>query len=1372
MNDDTTPLTQFELSTDVKYRGRPTLVMQRTRVHVPMSFTLTEPGTIEFSLRMPAQRGQPVHLRLLCDGAVVLDVDNEGLEAPRWESFEVALDAGRRALEFRFEPRADASWPEDTKAFHLGGVVIGLHLISLRRWLSNRAGDLRDWAWNSKAERLELSYDTVEDHHPVLEAPVVTRRGLMRVVQDEHDGASITELIALDNDDRLVHFRRDSSSASGWSHDTAKIPDAPPGKPVRELHAFYEGAALHAFVHFSNPHDYTTTTLALRRSRDGAWSSVALGPELGELLATTEDFRVYRDEGGNHAVFGAGRSTGGQRHAFIASRGNEGAWQLNWKQALDPDSNAQYHLLPGTGDDPLTLLRVEDRQGDTVDYHVTGGRIEAGRFVSSGGPRKMLFNVGSGGYTVRDIIPLPNPKRYINFVIRTSNDEYYVIRELRGQGYYNVDAQRWRLPKRNHESEGQPIYFSRLVAGRHKERTVVFASGSSPASLWVCRQDSHDDWGVTFQPWSELGDAPRNFDVPELMANGPELFLVNTELQLEHMLQDSDDPSRCWHSRTLASPSASATKLHQTTSHALEVRLLGPHDSATSSVPVRIYASRPAVAWINGTSHHLGPDTPLLTRTSMSGKATLKFAGSGFGGTGLTAPRVGVQVPDLGPDIQWMSPDRALHERLAGGDPGFEISKDELRERGLISRRLDDEHAEHVVDAVKRAGKQLLASHADSLNAGPQDATELEPVGWEFHFDSSHHTGVHVRRISAEEGAALATALDAEGLLDADATGLFDFLGDLLRKAANFVERVVKVVVNFVDDTIHMAVHFLDELGQVVLRGASAIADMFALVFKRLAHAFGEIVDAVGSTLNWLRVLFAWDSIKVTKEVIALHVDNTFKAMAHALDETAVNAIQRTCGSMKQHLHDKFATWHQWFEDNQHSLQQLGQNTGREPNPVHDRTAHTAMAKHALRCNFVQHHSEAHTDGLPQPTWSEALDLDDQDNPFMAFVRELERHVTDDAYKQKVAEIQRWLRDIHDINSLINNGFHVILTTVEAVLTASIDVAESVVVLILRLLARAFEWLDERLKQPIEIPVLSQLYRQMIGADMSLLDLVCLGIAVPSTVLYKATHDNAELFTADQLRRLRQLGPQWTKLTDLLPAETAGVPERCASAASVESSALYKEIAWALGFTSSIGALLFVPFDMGMDMVAIENIDTPPLVPLLFTAYQLALHAIAAPTDVIAAWIDQTPLSSHQIGELVCWSVGWTPGVLDVISNAGSWLLSGTKIVKDIRQISQVGPAISFCFGFLAFGTGVASLILAFLPGPTTPRDVVDGIQAVVAPLPSVAKILIPVVQDGPPYSRIAEPILLGVDLLAGLTAAGCQFVVAGIDRGSTDAAG
>jgi len=67
-----------------------------------------------------------------------------------------------------------------------------------------------------------------------------------------------------------------------------------------------------------------------------------------------------------------------------------------------------------------------------------------------------------------------------------------------------------------------------------------------------------------------------------------------------------------------------------------------------------------------------------------------------------------------------------------------------------------------------------------------------------------------------------------------------------------------------------------------------------------------------------------------------------------------------------------------------------------------------------------------------------------------------------------------------------------------------IETAKSVLNLTLDILKDISRGIIEGLNKPLSIPILSKLYRSIANEDLSILDLICLAAAVPSTLIYKA----------------------------------------------------------------------------------------------------------------------------------------------------------------------------------------------------------------------------------------------------------------------------
>jgi len=82
---------------------------------------------------------------------------------------------------------------------------------------------------------------------------------------------------------------------------------------------------------------------------------------------------------------------------------------------------------------------------------------------------------------------------------------------------------------------------------------------------------------------------------------------------------------------------------------------------------------------------------------------------------------------------------------------------------------------------------------------------------------------------------------------------------------------------------------------------------------------------------------------------------------------------------------------------------------------------------------------------------------------------------------------------------------------------ALVDVTEQLLVLLIDVIILASDGVMDLLTAGIDIPVLSWLYKEVSGNDLSFLDLICLIAAIPATLVYKSVKDEAPFPHGDAL---------------------------------------------------------------------------------------------------------------------------------------------------------------------------------------------------------------------------------------------------------------
>jgi len=149
------------------------------------------------------------------------------------------------------------------------------------------------------------------------------------------------------------------------------------------------------------------------------------------------------------------------------------------------------------------------------------------------------------------------------------------------------------------------------------------------------------------------------------------------------------------------------------------------------------------------------------------------------------------------------------------------------------------------------------------------------------------------------------------------------------------------------------------------------------------------------------------------------------------------------------------------------------------------------------------------------------------------------------------------------------------------VITFILDVIEDIAVALLNLIGGAITALQDALNADIDIPIISWLYKYVItgtimdpGDDLTILDLLCLILAIPATILYKVLFGGASAsppFTSAQVSAITSSPIPWPSLSSIRTKAAPGTMTPT------------QEILLALG---GITYFLYAFCDMGIDAYA------------------------------------------------------------------------------------------------------------------------------------------------------------------------------------------
>ncbi|HNP31546.1 MAG TPA: hypothetical protein PKK23_21045, partial [Nitrospirales bacterium] len=322
-------------------------------------------------------------------------------------------------------------------------------------------------------------------------------------------------------------------------------------------------------------------------------------------------------------------------------------------------------------------------------------------------------------------------------------------------------------------------------------------------------------------------------------------------------------------------------------------------------------------------------------------------------------------------------------------------------------------------------------------------------------------------------------------------------------------------------------------------------------IFSKIRQLADEIYKVLQEVIAWLKMLFDWDDILNTHTAIKYAVNQTLFTNLMTVVGDAENDLSKWFSSLKSDITNVFDNIESHF-DNSTSFNnfannaQTGAPTATNTNVLAGTTTLNTQQQHASKCNYVYSRSKTSfgTIGAVAPA-GVPPGLVGSD-PTTAIIQAIQTSIMDptNANGQSLYTVysQSLLNFITDTLSDPSNFLDlIILQFLEAakdLVLFVVDAVEAVLEAILNLLEDALEAFQSMITDSIDIPIITWLWKNVItnGDEFTLLDLFCLILAVPGTILYKILYGGSNAsppFTSTTLDELQQSQLAWPSLPTL-----------------------------------------------------------------------------------------------------------------------------------------------------------------------------------------------------------------------------------------------
>ena len=806
---------------------------------------------------------------------------------------------------------------------------------------------------------------------------------------------------------------------------------------------------------------------------------------------------------------------------IVRSPGN--GFQLLERYYVEPDSAVKWvkHTLPNDVEEGSISSCLGRRQGDCVDGIYTFGRI--------GGSQSLIFTPKKNIWAPRSPpqssrLQFPAGSTAISSTMNDSGVSSLFVAAEGGLYYFKPDQQKdgaaasLIIPSSPVCGTNTFSGSTRLFSSTVGSRTAVWGlNGRLDLVCSTCPAGHETDPAQWSPPVRICPGVSRFAFYRNIRATGNVLFALLGEGNLTQLTQDP--ASGTWLQRQITLPALDSSKVFESSTFTTHVKLMDGNGMPGADHPVAIRSKQAASLTINNIYRKIDPNSSVEARTDGTGGITIIQEVQS-----LPAAPLQITYQDNTVDVD---PQSKVVERLSEIQSGKDLDKIQIKtKKGDTKPLVPSDVSQKDKDAVARCIPKLLevrsglpkdgsiqtkSEHITAFTTSSSSAVVWGVVGQadDLQFiegdDAAKHLGGLVKPIGVN---VYSTDLRVATATDSIAVSA----GDMLR----FLKDAWDVVGDFLFRTYEGITQFVVSIGNKIY---TAIIDSVNAVIEAIEFVFAKIKVFFEDLIRWLGFLFSWNDILLTHRVI--------KNIMRQYAKQAVGQIN----VIQQHIQGGFRDIRGFIDP---KVLDHVQDSGKPIGEQQNEKVSTVPGTDSPQNNWAVYHAN---NGIGSASGGSLPGYDREG--LEKLLVPLENAIKDqgkilqDAF-QKIKD--RIVSDIHSLTPI-----QVIQEIFKIVGVLVIDTAENIVMKLLDLVKIFVSGLFSLLDDPIEIPVISPLYKWITNGDaLSCLDLICLVAAIPGTIIYKLVTGSTPFLDNEHTKRLID-APDFKSLSGVLSGSDTGL---------------------------------------------------------------------------------------------------------------------------------------------------------------------------------------------------------------------------------------
>jgi hypothetical protein len=631
---------------------------------------------------------------------------------------------------------------------------------------------------------------------------------------------------------------------------------------------------------------------------------------------------------------------------------------------------------------------------------------------------------------------------------------------------------------------------TQLAAATAGGRTAVWGVDAQGQLFHIaCRQGHEADPAAWSTPVPLLKAEAFAFFL-NLNAGNNVLF---AQLDGQHLVQLTQDPvTTAWQQRSILLPTAAVDDLITYKSFTTHINVTDDYNTGAPNTDVAITATSPISVYLNDVYHRLSPSVAVNTTTDPTGVLTVVQETDSLSAVCFRVEVV--KTPEIAAEID---PTKNAVTRLGELKDGELADKKITNADGTQQYLVPRDQAGNC-PAAENAFAQLVKVHKllppdGSLQRSKLTATAASvPWIWGVSFTGGRatyhegeaavaHFGLHERR------SGFSIALESGKLVSA---------GDFWSWLKGIWEKVEQFFVTLVEGVYHFVVKIADEFYHALLECIDAVVHAVEFVFNKIKVFIEELIKWLGFILQWSDILRAHE---VLKNILLRYAE-------HAV--TRLGQIDTDIDDLFNGLEAKIDAW----AGIKGPGDTIGSYQARPP----------AKGQNSPGSHWALHHFKSNLDSTTKKSLrgSASHILSDKAlrdaNSIIDDIKILISSVEKD-FADAIKEFKTDLVDKFETLSATD----IIKRLADIATKLLLNIAKDLIKMVVKLCQAVISGLTELLTEPLDIPVLSPIYKLITKGDtLTALDVACLIAAIPTTIVYKLAVEKAPFPDNDLTKQL------------------------------------------------------------------------------------------------------------------------------------------------------------------------------------------------------------------------------------------------------------